>query len=88
MNAPLRVNEALLIAGHAFQPFQCVAWEVLNGNGELTLSVLDRTSTRIGSQQIPSGIYSDPAQFGHVIETVRAKLSQDGYQLQPWAMPA
>ena len=26
MNATLRFNEALLITGRAFQPYQCVAW--------------------------------------------------------------
>ncbi|MDD5445504.1 MAG: hypothetical protein PHH99_18960, partial [Pseudomonas fluorescens] len=43
MNAPLRINEALLIADRAFQPFQCVAWH--DGNGALSLSVIDRTNT-------------------------------------------
>lgn len=51
MNAPLRVNEALLIADHAFEPFQCVAWDAPNGTGELSLAVIDRTSTRIGASK-------------------------------------
>ena len=38
MNAPLRFNEALLIANHAFKPFQCVAWAPQDGNGELNLA--------------------------------------------------
>ena len=29
MNATLRFNEALLITGRAFQPYQCVAWSEL-----------------------------------------------------------
>lgn len=47
MNAPLRVNEALLIADHAFEPFQCVAWDAPNGTGELSLAVIDRTLSLI-----------------------------------------
>ena len=52
MNAPLRINEALLIADRAFQPFQCVAWH--DGNGALSLSVIDRKNTRIGSKYLSS----------------------------------
>ena len=74
MNAPLRVNEALLIADHAFEPFQCVAWDAPNGTGELSLAVIDRTNTRIGSKQVSSRIYSDPAQWASLIEEVRAEL--------------
>jgi hypothetical protein len=48
MSTPLRINEALLIAGHAFEPFQCVAWAPQDGNGELSLTVIDRANTRIG----------------------------------------
>ena len=88
MNAPLRVNEALLIANHAFKPFQCVAWAPQEGNGELSLTVVDRTSAQIGRSQVASSTYTDPEQFGHLIESVRAQLSQQGYALQPWHMPA
>ena len=87
MNAPLRINEALLIAGHAFEPFQCVAWAPQDGNGELSLTVIDRTNTHIGRKQIPSSAYSDPAQLERVLEEVRAELSQEGYKLQSWTMP-
>ncbi|WP_397453507.1 hypothetical protein [Pseudomonas sp. NA-150] len=87
MNAPLRFNEALLIAGHAFEPFQCVAWAPQDGNGELSLTVIDRTNTRIGRKQIPSSMYCDPTQLEHVLEQVRAQISQDGYSLKPWVMP-
>ncbi|MGV8917647.1 MAG: hypothetical protein ACOH2R_07585 [Pseudomonas sp.] len=87
MNAPLRFNEALLIAGHAFEPFQCVAWAPQDGNGELSLSIIDRTNNRIGRKQIPSSMYCDPAQLEHVLEQVRAEISQEGYSLKPWAMP-
>ena len=69
MNAPLRINEALLIADRAFQPFQCVAWAPQDGNGELSLTVIDRTNTRsIGRKQIPSSAYTDPAQLECLLE--------------------
>lgn len=87
MNAPLRINEALLIAGHAFEPFQCVAWAPQDGNGELSLTVIDRTNTRIGRKQIPSSTYTDPAQLENVLEQARAELSEEGYQLESWTMP-
>ncbi|EPL07211.1 hypothetical protein JFV28_15960 [Pseudomonas sp. TH05] len=87
MNAPLRINEALLIADRAFQPFQCVAWAPQDGNGELSLTVIDRTNTRIGRKQIPSSAYSDPAQLENLLKQARAELSQEGYTLQSWAMP-
>ncbi|KAF0866685.1 hypothetical protein [Pseudomonas sp. LD120] len=87
MNAPLRINEALLIADRAFQPFQCVAWAPQDGNGELSLTVIDRTSKRIGQTQIPSSAYCDRAQLEGLLKQARAELSQDGYALQSWAMP-
>jgi hypothetical protein len=86
MNAPLRINEALLIADRAFQPFQCVAWALQDGS-ELSLSIIDRTNTRISRKQIPSSAYSDPEQLEHVLEEARAELSQEGYTLQSWSMP-
>ena len=85
MNAPLRINEALLIADRAFQPFQCVAWH--DGNGALSLSVIDRTNTRTGSQQLDAGVYSDPTQLENLLLQARAELDKSGYQLQTWAMP-
>ncbi|MDD2055334.1 hypothetical protein NPS46_22535 [Pseudomonas putida] len=88
MNAPLRFNEALLIAGHAFEPFQCVAWAPQDGNGELSLTVIDRTNQRIGRKQISSRTYTDPAQLADVLQQARAELSREGYALQPWVMPA
>ncbi|WP_372874060.1 hypothetical protein [Pseudomonas sp.] len=89
MDAPLRFNEALLIADRAFQPFQCVAWAPLDGgNGELSLTVIDRTSTRLlGRTQLPSSIYSDPIELANVLNKSRAELSQQGYDLAPWSMP-
>ncbi|MNP02211.1 hypothetical protein D3C76_940590 [compost metagenome] len=87
MNAPLRTNEALLIADHAFEPFQCVAWDSPTGTGELSLAVIDKTSTKLSSKQVPSSIYSDPNQLAGLIEEVRAELRQKGYTLQPWTMP-
>ncbi|HEX8592888.1 MAG TPA: hypothetical protein VF682_06375 [Pseudomonas sp.] len=88
MNAPLRFNDALLIAGHAFEPFKCVAWAPQDGNGELSLSVIDRTSTRIAHSQIPRSAYSDPAQLASMLEQARAAISNEGYRLEPWTMPA
>ncbi|BFT63724.1 hypothetical protein [Pseudomonas moorei] len=86
MNAPLRINEALLIADRAFQPFQCVAW-AQDCTGELSLTVIDRTNTSIGRKQIPSSAYTDPAQLERLLEQARTELSQEGYQLQSWSMP-
>ena len=88
MNAPLRFNDALLIAGHAFEPFQCVAWAPQDGNGELSLTVVDRTSTRIGRRQISRSTYSDPARLASALEQARAEISNEGYRLEPWTMPA
>ena len=87
MNAPLRINEALLIADRAFQPFQCVAWAPQDGNGELNLTVIDRTNSHIGRKQIPSSAYSDPAQLEQLLQQARAELSEEGYLLQSWSMP-
>jgi len=88
MNAPLRFNDALLIADRAFQPFQCVAWAPQDGTGNLSLSVIDRTSTRLlGRTQLSSSIYSDPAQLACVLQQSREQLSQQGFALEPWSMP-
>ncbi|VVN49162.1 hypothetical protein [Pseudomonas fluorescens] len=87
MSTPLRINEALLIVGDAFEPFQCVVWSPQDGNGELSLTVIDRASTRIGRKQIPRSTYSDPAQLESLLEEARAELRQEGYKLQPWTMP-
>ena len=87
MNAPLRINEALLIADRAFKPFQCVAWAPQDGNGELSLTVIDRTNTSISRKLIPSSAYTDPAQFERLLEQARAELSEEGYTLQSWSMP-
>ncbi|MGH8385780.1 MAG: hypothetical protein ACRESJ_09810 [Pseudomonas sp.] len=87
MNAPLRINEALLIADRAFQPFQCVAWAPQDGNGELNLTVIDRTNNSIGRKLIPSSAYTDPAQLERLLEEARKELSLEGYKLQSWSMP-
>jgi len=87
MNAPLRINEALLIADRAFKPFQCVAWAPQDGNGELCLTVIDRTNNSIGRTQIPSSAYTDPQQLERLLEQAREELSQEGYKLQSWSMP-
>ncbi|MNP27818.1 hypothetical protein D3C76_1207470 [compost metagenome] len=64
-----------------------MAWAPQDGNGELTLTVIDRTSTSIGRKQIPSSAYTDPAQLEHLLEQARAELSEEGYTLQSWSMP-
>lgn len=88
MNAPLRVNEALLIAGRAFQPFACVAWAPLDGSGELNLSVEDRTCTRLlGRSKISRTTYCDPQQLAEILQQARRELSQEGFRLSPWSMP-
>lgn len=88
MNAPLRFNEALLIADRAFLPFQCIAWAPQDGTGALSLSVVDRTSTRLlGRTQLSCNTYSDPVQFAKVLEASRYELSQKGFDLAPWSMP-
>lgn len=88
MNAPLRFNDVLLIADNAFKPFQCVAWAPQDGNGVLNLTVVDRMSARIGRKQIPSSAYSDKAQLANWLEEARAEISNEGYDLKPWTMPA
>lgn len=88
MNAPLRFNDALLIAGHAFEPFQCVAWAPQDGNGELSLTVIDRTSNRIGRRQIARSTYSDANRLANELELARAEISNEGHRLEPWTMPA
>jgi hypothetical protein len=87
MTAPLRINEALLIANHAFKPFQCVAWAPQDGNGEVSLTVIDRTNNHIGRKHISSSDYSDPAQLELFLQQARAQLSEEGYELQSWSMP-
>ena len=88
MNAPLRFNEALLIAGHAFEPFQCGAWAAQDGHGELSLTVIDRTNNHIGRKQIPRSACADAAQLESLLAQARAEISSEGYKLQPWVMPA
>lgn len=89
MNAPLRFNDALLIADRAFQPFQCVAWAPQDGTGNLSLSVIDRSSTRLlGRTQLSCNTYSDPVQLANALSQSREQLSQQGFALEPWSMPA
>jgi hypothetical protein len=89
MDATLRVNEALLIAGHAFEPFHCVAWTQPDGDGALSLTVIDdHTSHNLCRTHLPASAYSDPRQLASALEEVRAGLSRHGYSLEPWTMPA
>jgi hypothetical protein len=85
----LRFNDVLLIVDRAFQPFQCVAWTQQVGSGDLNLSVIDRTSTSLlGRTQLAANTYSDPALLANVLQQSREQLSQQGYALEPWCMPA
>ncbi|WP_322977737.1 hypothetical protein [Pseudomonas sp. C11] len=88
MNAPLRFNEALLIADRAFQPFQCVAWSPQDGTGLVSISVIDRTNTRVlGRTQLSSATYSDPQQLASALTHSREELRRKGFDLAPWSMP-
>ncbi len=87
MNTSLRVNEALLIAGRAFQPFQCVAWQPQDGTGSLTLTVIDRTNKRLSQAQLDLRTYADPAQLADALAHSREQISSQGYALEPWSMP-
>ncbi len=86
MNAPLRFNEALLIANHAFTPLQCVAWTPQNGTDELSLTVIDRTSTPLVKKRL-SSLNIDADQFELLIKEARSELEKQGHQLQGWSMP-
>jgi hypothetical protein len=89
MHATLRFNEALLITGRAFEPFQCVTWVNQGGDGSLDLSVLDRTGTRLlGLTRIPSSEYSNRNKLEDLLIHARDELNREGYRLQEWHMPA
>ncbi|GIZ11747.1 hypothetical protein [Pseudomonas sp. NCCP-436] len=88
MNTPLRANDALLIADRAFRPFQCVAWSPQDGSGMISISVIDRTSTRLlGRTQLSCETYTDPAQLAVVLTRSREELRNKGFDLAPWSMP-
>lgn len=87
MNSQLSFNEVLLIAGHAFEPYQCVAWTPADGTGSLSLTVIDRTTRPLGRTQLSCNSYSDPVQLASILEKSRDELRQQGYDLKPWAMP-
>ncbi|WP_028237984.1 hypothetical protein [Stutzerimonas azotifigens] len=88
MNAPLRFNEALLITDQAFQPFQCVAWTLPEGNGEVSITVIDRTHSRtLARRSLSRGTYTDPVKLGETLAETREELSREGVSLQPWHMP-
>ncbi|RML76816.1 hypothetical protein ALQ90_00039 [Pseudomonas savastanoi pv. savastanoi] len=50
--------------------------------------MIDRTSNRIGRKQIPSSTYSDKRQLASALEQAREEISNEGYDLEPWTMPA
>lgn len=89
MNAPLRVNEALLITDQAFRPFQCVAWTLPEGNGEVSITVIDRPHSRtLARRRLEPGVFTDPVKLGETLQRTRQELTRDGVELAPWHMPA
>jgi hypothetical protein len=89
MNATLRMNEALLIADRAFLPFQCIAWTPANGSDDLSLSVVDRTSSRLLGRVALTGCnHMDAGELSATLQKSREELIEQGYRLEPWQMPA
>lgn len=87
MNAMLRMNEALLIADRAFLPFQCIAWTPQDGSGNLSLSVIDRTSSRLLGRIALPGSQLDVEMLSATLQKSREDLIDQGYRLEPWHMP-
>ncbi|EIK53767.1 hypothetical protein YO5_15690 [Stutzerimonas stutzeri TS44] len=88
MNAPLRINDALLITDRAFKPFQCVAWTLPEGNGEVSITVVDSALARpLGRCKMSSNVYSDPVKLGEALEQSREQMTRDGIHFSPWHMP-
>lgn len=88
MNSPLRFNDALLITDRAFKPFQCVAWSLLEGNGDLSITLVDGAESRqVGRCKLPSSIYTDPVKLGETLEQAREDLTREGIRFAPWHMP-
>lgn len=89
MNNALRFNDALLITDRAFKPFHCVAWTLLEGDGELSITVVDDSESRtLGHCKLSSSVYTDPVKLGQTLEQARADISRQGAHLAPWQMPA
>lgn len=89
MNTTLRMNEALLIADRAFLPFQCIAWTPQDGTGDLSLSVIDRSSSRLlGRIALPGCNQVDAGDLSATLMKSREALINQGYRLEPWQMPA
>lgn len=88
MSASLRFNDALLIADRAFRPLQCIAWAPQDGNGELNISLVDRSRSLLGRTRLPSSTYSDPLRLEEELQRSRQDLIERGVVLEPWRMPA
>src|SRR5690606_37133886 len=88
MSASLRFNDALLIADRAFRPLQCIAWAPQDGNGELNISLVDRSRSLLGRTRLPSSTYSDPLRLEEELQRSRQELIERGVVLEPWRMPA
>ncbi|EXF47310.1 hypothetical protein BAY1663_00328 [Pseudomonas sp. BAY1663] len=87
MHTPLRINEALLITDRAFKPFQCVAWTLPEGNGDVSITVVDRSERLLGRCKMSSSVFTDPIKLGETLEQTREQMSRDGAHLSPWHMP-
>lgn len=88
MNAQLRINEALLIADQAFQPFQCIAWAPQESRREYSFSVIDRTSAALVDRcHLSSEQLSNPAALEAILTQARKTLRAEGFHLEPWQMP-
>ncbi|MGE4404581.1 hypothetical protein [Pseudomonas sp.] len=87
MHTPLRINEALLITDRAFKPFQCVAWTLPEGNGDVSITVVDRSERLLGRCKMSSSVFTDPIKLGETLEQTREQMSRDGAHFSPWHMP-
>lgn len=85
MNAPLRFNEALIIAGYAFKPYQFVTCADQHDGG-FTLSIVDDDGIRLHGVRVPGAVFSDPTQLKDILESARQSLRHSGHELQDWDM--
>lgn len=84
----LRVNDALLIADQAFRPYQCVAWALPEGNGELNLTIFDRTQKALARAALPKSLYLDQEQLVQALAKQRNHLTAQGAEFLPWQLEA
>ena len=84
----LRVNDALLLADSAFRPYQCVAWALPEGNGELNLTIYDRTQKAVARTALPKSLYLDQSQLIAALLQQRSHLTEQGAEFLPWQLEA